>query len=659
MKIEQLLYGYDDGHTLLTGSILINSAADSARLAMLSDWSGYRTTDDDDSYLTAFPLVDSPYYVVAKSWYAYEMERPGCVWTQVFLINLSEIDNQFDFRSLLIFFQRPKKGTYNLYSQTLDIDINKSVYKAPMPKFTDDVSLLFIYNTLLNANGCFGIKVERQSLENQLFVLNLMQYLPVGLLWKLSFSTGSDAYRQLDKETLLTMQFVQQDNAVSLISPPWTKDISKDNFPQSIQFMCNACKEGNAELARMIRVFADDISDSVEKFKAFACLMKYLYGGASKSRSIDSYTDILSILIKNFPNEKEGSLLKLNFLSQRIVSLYCSETEFLYEICTLSNLKPFSKDEFDYEKRIDLLAQKEPLDFINLLVRISETDMINEAGQYAMNNSFRKIDYQTLTDFAERNWRSFVNIATLNPEYMNRGDWIDYPKDRFNDMMACFVIMDKSGFYNWNKLLIRVLFDRIMLSRQIAEELFLRADNAAKIILDFLNKENAKPIDGTLTKKACENIDLLLSWLSQQKTCSDLIEQILVDNIIPASQIVRQYSSDLWQCLVVKDTKHKTIYYYLFLFELAFQWQDNNALLYLEHSFYHIHEALRYSSAKVWDAVYIHAESLPFWQEWDKCKKLRKGVVKYLKRSGYNRSILTNFTPDEDLNQQLLKIWNN
>ena len=71
MKIEQLLYGYDDGHTLLTGSILINSAADSARLAMLSDWSGYRTTDDDDSYLTAFPLVDSPYYVVAKSWYAY------------------------------------------------------------------------------------------------------------------------------------------------------------------------------------------------------------------------------------------------------------------------------------------------------------------------------------------------------------------------------------------------------------------------------------------------------------------------------------------------------------------------------------------------------------------------------------------------------------
>ena len=114
-----------------------------------------------------------------------------------------------------------------------------------------------------------------------------------------------------------------------------------------------------------------------------------------------------------------------------------------------------------------------------------------------MNNSFRKIDNHMLTDFAEKNWRSFVNIAMLNPEYVNRGDWIDYPKDRFNDMMACFVIMDRSLFCNWNKLLIRVLVDHITLSRQIAEELFLNADNAAKIILDYLNKENTKPIDAT------------------------------------------------------------------------------------------------------------------------------------------------------------------
>lgn len=66
-------------------------------------------------------------------------------------------------------------------------------------------------------------------------------------------------------------------------------------------------------------------------------------------------------------------------------------------------------------------------------------------------------------DFVERNWWFFVNIVMLNFEYMNWGDWIDYLKDWFNDMMVCFVIMDKSGFYNWNKLLICVLFDCIML----------------------------------------------------------------------------------------------------------------------------------------------------------------------------------------------------
>lgn len=79
--------------------------------------------------------------------------------------------------------------------------------------------------------------------------------------------------------------------------------------------MCNVCKEGNVELVWMIRVFVDDILDSVEKFKVFVCLMKYFYGGVSKLRSIDLYIDIFLILIKNFFNEKEGLLLKLNFLS--------------------------------------------------------------------------------------------------------------------------------------------------------------------------------------------------------------------------------------------------------------------------------------------------------------------------------------------------------
>lgn len=52
-----------------------------------------------------------------------------------------------------------------------------------------------------------------------------------------------------------------------------------------------------------------------------------------------------------------------------------------------------------------------------------------------------------------------------------------------------------------------------------------------------------------------------------------------------------------------------------------------------------------------------YLEELPPWQWWDNCKKLRKGLVKTMKKKGYNRQDLKYFTPSEDLNKMLLKLW--
>ena len=58
-----------------------------------------------------------------------------------------------------------------------------------------------------------------------------------------------------------------------------------------------------------------------------------------------------------------------------------------------------------------------------------------------------------------------------------------------------------------------------------------------------------------------------------------------------------------------------------------------------------------------WSHIAGNLESVMFWEEWDKCKKLRKTVVKRLKRAGYDSSVLSNFTPSAELNEMLLKMW--
>ena len=56
---------------------------------ILSDASG---SGKFKEYISCFPLVDDGYYVFSKTWYADEMERPGCVWTHMLLIRFEDLE---------------------------------------------------------------------------------------------------------------------------------------------------------------------------------------------------------------------------------------------------------------------------------------------------------------------------------------------------------------------------------------------------------------------------------------------------------------------------------------------------------------------------------------------------------------------------------------
>ena len=116
MKIEQLLHGYDNGHRLLAGSVLLKNNIEMDAVATLSDWSEYVAPGGgESSYVTAYPLKESGYYVIAKTWYADEMKRPGCVWTHSLLISFDVLNHIDDFKRLSILF---KKSSYICFASS-------------------------------------------------------------------------------------------------------------------------------------------------------------------------------------------------------------------------------------------------------------------------------------------------------------------------------------------------------------------------------------------------------------------------------------------------------------------------------------------------------------------------------------------------------------
>lgn len=107
MVIDQCLHGYADGHTLLATSTTL-SREQRTLLSRMTDLSGPSPVSGFDGYLTAFP-APGDVYVLARTWYATELPRPGCVWTHSLLLDQAALRSP-DIWNLVTLFQRPRQG---------------------------------------------------------------------------------------------------------------------------------------------------------------------------------------------------------------------------------------------------------------------------------------------------------------------------------------------------------------------------------------------------------------------------------------------------------------------------------------------------------------------------------------------------------------------
>lgn len=90
ITIHQALHGYSEGHRQLACSVVL-SPKDARLVLVMSDVSGSGVVGEGIPYITGYPLQESGFYAIAKTWPAPEMPRPGCVWTHTLLIEFSEL----------------------------------------------------------------------------------------------------------------------------------------------------------------------------------------------------------------------------------------------------------------------------------------------------------------------------------------------------------------------------------------------------------------------------------------------------------------------------------------------------------------------------------------------------------------------------------------
>lgn len=139
IQIHQALHGYVDGHREIASSLKLKPQ-DSKTMLILSDLSGSGVRVADEGYLTGYPLTDSGYYAIARTWPAPEMVRPGCVWTHTLLIEFADLANLRNARKLLSLFRRPKLGDLTGYSSHCAMEIALDNELDCMPELSTNSS---------------------------------------------------------------------------------------------------------------------------------------------------------------------------------------------------------------------------------------------------------------------------------------------------------------------------------------------------------------------------------------------------------------------------------------------------------------------------------------------------------------------------------------
>ena len=120
--VEQTLHGYSNGHRLLQTSCKLPEQ-DGKKMLMLSDLSGNEFIGGFERYFTGYSLSDER-IVLACTWYAEEMKRPGCVWTHSIIINAKDLacNSKMIAPAVINLFRRPESNSdLEEYRQTLKV----------------------------------------------------------------------------------------------------------------------------------------------------------------------------------------------------------------------------------------------------------------------------------------------------------------------------------------------------------------------------------------------------------------------------------------------------------------------------------------------------------------------------------------------------------
>lgn len=655
MKIHQLLHGYSEGHKLLAGSVSNIPPKDRKKLAVLSDWDEYTTGRDDDSYITCYPLPESNYYAIAKTWYANEMDRPGCVWTHTLLVDCSDDSEFLDLRQLKYCFSRPVEGNYSKYEKPIELNEDKWNDKNKPIQLFDAPSLDYWLHELLYGKTALAFSVEKPSDYYQLLVLSIISHLSKPLMYSFSLCSGTGRVRKYEN-TVFDLQFI---TTYKNTAPRFSQPVANTDVEGWCKFVATSIQYGGDSVPRLVSRFSSDIGTSVDRYAAVIIVYELLDRLKEPGeQNVTKFNFALKVMAEVFPNKEDGCYFKSVILSNDLTKYFFDEKEFLFQMASTDCANSFDYESFEYLFRLDNYIANHPITeyahIIDILIqktkKLSYIERVLEKKTKVYSD--KEIEY-----LFYNHWPFYSELMIRRPEILDNPVWINAEDGKFGNIFNFFCQRVPDNFDEWDKLFDKIIESKLYVEQTTIEFISKHVDNLVGVLLSKINtNEDVCYMWIDYCKSHPQEI---IRWIKTQNRINVAIAKIIIYAIDPESEIIKSTCSSDWKALLhVTIGNDILLKYSVFLFILSYRIDRNDTSFELyKKSFLPIYEATIHNKI---DYYWIKIEQYcpkPFfsWQM-NRCDMLRKGFVERVINEHRDANVAKKFTTRSQLNKRLYKL---
>ena len=646
--IDQTVHGYSEGHRLLAVSCQLSSR-EQRILLEISDLSGDIVRGFDE-YLTGYPLPESKYYALAKTWYAPEMDRPGCVWTHTLLIKRIDFRHLINTHPLRSLFVRPQKGKpYTAYKESIayqfDDDCeNDFIFPQITPEASSDYSALYsILFRQLYEKVKSPVLLARDSLQFEELVLSLWCQQWPSLRSRFTFCTGSLSTRTIHKRPFIFQVAPYQNSSlfakrypnVVLIDPK-SADIEKSKISYRVDH--RTFRHKHDPLLRFVWHYGSQMEPLR---KNFGWLAKFFTLIDKVQHKEDNLTKVTDHLASKFPSPDEMPDLKAKLYGgktdeETYVQPLSDEVSLLMELLQTEHLNIFDIEKLDIFKRTGDLWHHSSKAVIDIASTYSEKINLNPISREFFRALANHLTPREAYKLGREKQAFLLQLLDFNPQLAATAEiWNENNQVRNEIFLLLSRISQNhttpSPNLKWREIVYSMLEAGSDNFIEPLDEIL--GDHLVTFILDWhAQTENNKIFEGRWSYYLQQHSTAAMEWVVNTK--GSLQTKAVITTIqSPHSLEVVRHGSFPWLELTEGGTqvipKEYLVQVMGFLLTLGFKNIDEGAIKLVAASFQVLYDAALTHSLpmRTWTYLERLAPSGALLFEWDKCQRLEEALV--------------------------------